>query len=161
VTAEPEAGAIVEQPAAAALALRRQALETVGGFDAAFYPAWFEDVDLAKRFREARLTLRYWPAARFRHGLGSTVGRLGYGSFLYLYSRNLERYLAKHHGLLWVWLARIAVVTGGLTRLLGLTFFKPRRAKSRSEAAKSLLAVLLGAVSAWHLPRRLARETIP
>jgi GT2 family glycosyltransferase len=158
-TAEPEPGAPIEQPAAAALALRRQALETVGGFDAAFYPAWFEDVDLAKRFQEARLIIRYWPAASFRHRLGSTVERLGYGSFLYLYSRNLERYLAKHHGLLWAWLARIGIASGALVRLAGLAFVKPQRATSRRAAAAGLLGVLLGAVSAWHLPRRLARET--
>lgn len=160
-TAEPEAGAPVEQPAAAALALRREALGAVGGFDAGFFPAWFEDVDLAKRFRQARLTIRYWPAVRFRHGLGSTVGRLGYGSFLYLYSRNLERYLVKHHGPLWAWLARIAVALGALIRLAGLIFLKPRRARTRSEAAKGLVAVLLGASSAWRLPRGLARETVP
>src|SRR5829696_4485215 len=44
--AEPAPGAPVEQPAAAALALRRQALAAVGGFDDGFHPAWFEDVDL-------------------------------------------------------------------------------------------------------------------
>src|SRR6185369_2480581 len=37
---EPAAGAAVEQPAAAALVLRREALAAVGGFDAGFYPAW-------------------------------------------------------------------------------------------------------------------------
>ena len=82
-------GAPVEQPAAAALALRRQALAAVGGFDAGFHPAWFEDVDLARRFQRAGLVLRYWPAARFRHRLGSTVPRLGYGPFLWIYYRNL------------------------------------------------------------------------
>jgi GT2 family glycosyltransferase len=159
--AEPEPGAPVEQPAAAALALRRRALESVGGFDEAFYPAWFEDVDLARRFREADLIFRYWPAARFRHRLGSTVGHLGYGSFLYVYSRNLERYVAKHHGPLWAGLARIAVAVGAAARLAGLIFFKPRRAATRGEAAGGLFAVVVGAVSAWHLPARLARETTP
>jgi GT2 family glycosyltransferase len=161
LSTEPESGAPIEQPAAAALALRRNALETVGGFDAAFYPAWFEDVDLAKRFQQAGLTIRYWPAASFRHRLGSTVERLGYGSFLYLYSRNLERYLSKHHGPIWAGLGRIAVALGSLVRLAGLILYKPRRSSTRREAAKGLLAVLLGAISAWHLPRRLARESTP
>jgi GT2 family glycosyltransferase len=91
---EPASGAPVEQPAAAVLALRREAFL---GFDAGFYPAWFEDVDLAVRMKKAGLVLRYWPAAVFRHGLGSTVPRLGYGRFLWIYYRNLTRYLGKHH----------------------------------------------------------------
>ncbi|MBV8201575.1 MAG: glycosyltransferase, partial [Acidobacteria bacterium] len=73
--AEPRPGAPVEQPAAAALALRRDALLAAGGLDERFHPAWFEDVDLARRLRQAGRPLLYWPAARFRHALGSTVPR--------------------------------------------------------------------------------------
>ena len=103
---EPPAGTPVEQPAAAALAVRREEWQDVGGMDPGFYPAWFEDVDLARRLRSAGALLLYWPAARFRHGLGSTVPRLGYGRFLFIYYRNLTRYLAKHHGAGWAAAAR-------------------------------------------------------
>jgi len=153
---EPAAGDPVEQPAAAALALRRQALEKVGGFDPGFHPAWFEDVDLALRLQESGLVLRYWPAARFRHHLGSTVPRLGYGPFLFLYYRNLTRYLAKHHGRGWAVAARLALVPGIAARLLALPLRRPRRAASRREAFRGLLAVLAGALSGWTRPRRLA-----
>jgi GT2 family glycosyltransferase len=153
---EPAAGDTVEQPAAAALALRRQALARVGGFDPGFHPAWFEDVDLAKRLQGEGLVLRYWPAARFRHRLGSTVSRLGYGPFLFLYYRNLTRYLAKHHGRGWAWAARAALIPGIAARLLALPFRRPRRAASRREALAGLLAVLAGALSGWTRPRRLA-----
>ncbi|HSS51083.1 MAG TPA: glycosyltransferase [Thermoanaerobaculia bacterium] len=142
--AEPEAGAPVEQPAAAALAFRREALAAVGGFDAGFYPAWFEDVDLARRLRDRGLILRYQPAARFRHGLGSTVPRLGYGPFLSIYYRNLIRYLAKHHGRGWAFAARAALVPGVAVRLLGLPLRRPRRARSRREALTGLLGLLAG-----------------
>jgi GT2 family glycosyltransferase len=157
--ADPPAGTPVEQPAAAALALRREAFERIGGFDAGFYPAWFEDVDLARRLRAAGLVLRTWPEARFRHGLGSTVPRLGYGPFLWIYYRNLTRYLGKHHGAGWAWAMRIALVPGMLARLVGLPLYCPKRARSRGEAARGLLAVLAGAVSGWSLPRALAQET--
>jgi GT2 family glycosyltransferase len=158
-SAEPASGSAVEQPAAAALALRRQALAAVGGFDAGFHPAWFEDVDLAKRFQRAGLALLYWPAARFRHGLGSTVPRLGYGPFLYIYYRNLSRYLAKHHGQAWAAAARVALVLGTALRLVLLPLRRPRRAASRREAFSGLLAVLAGALSGWTRPRRLAEGT--
>ena len=160
-SAEPASGTPVEQPAVAALALRRQALAAVGGFDAGFHPAWFEDVDLAKRFQRAGLALLYWPAARFRHGLGSTVPRLGYGPFLYIYYRNLSRYLAKHHGRAWAAAARVALVLGTALRLVLLPLRRPRRAASRREAFSGLLAVLAGALSGWTRPRRLAEGTAP
>jgi len=146
---EPESGAPVEQPAAAALAFRREAFESVGGFDAGFHPAWFEDVDLARRMKTAGLVLRYWPAAVFRHELGSTVPRLGYGPFLQIYYRNLIRYLGKHHGPAWVLAARIALVPGVLIRLVLLPLRRPRRAGSRGEAFRGLIGVLVGG---WRQP---------
>jgi N-acetylglucosaminyl-diphospho-decaprenol L-rhamnosyltransferase len=149
---EPPAGSPVEQPAAAALALRRSAFEAVGGFDAAFHPAWFEDVDLAARLKQAGYVLLYWPAAMFRHGLGSTVPKLGYGRFLWIYYRNLTRYLGKHHGRLWSLAARAALVPGMAIRLLLLPFYRPRRAASRSEAFRGLLGVLAGALTGWKRP---------
>jgi GT2 family glycosyltransferase len=158
---EPAAGAAVEQPAAAALALRKEALAAVGGFDAGFHPAWFEDVDLARRFQEAGLALRYWPAAQFRHRLGSTVPRLGYGPFLWIYYRNLTRYLAKHHGRAWALAARAALLPGIAVRLLALPLRCPERARSRGEALRGLLAVLAGALSGWTRPRRLVEGAAP
>lgn len=151
--AEPAEGARVEQPAAAALALRRSALEAIGGFDDGFHPAWFEDVDLARRLRNAGLPVLYWPSARFRHHLGSTVPSLGYGRFLYIYYRNLTRYLAKHHGRAWAWAARAALVPGMLLRLVLLPLRRPRRAASRREAFSGLLTVLAGALSGWTRPK--------
>lgn len=146
---EPPAGARIEQPAAAALALRREALAAVGGFDERFQPAWFEDVDLAARFEKAGLPLLYWPAARFRHALGSTVPRLGYGPFLSLYYRNLIRYLEKHHGRSWAVAARGLVIVGALLRLPLLPLRRPRRAASRGAAAAGLVALAWDALSGW------------
>lgn len=156
LTIEPHAGAPVEQPAAAALALRRAAVEEIGGLDAGFWPAWFEDVDLARRLAAAGYVLRYWPAARFRHGLGGTVPRLGYGPFLWIYDRNLVRYLRKHHGAGWALAARVLLVVGVVIRLLLLPLRRPNRASSRGEALHGLMAVLVGALSGWRWPRRIA-----
>lgn len=150
---EPPAGTPVEQPAAAALALRREVFEAAGGFDPGFYPAWFEDVDLARRLKQGGHVLRYWPAAVFRHGLGSTVPRLGYGRFLWIYYRNLTRYLGKHHGTLWALAARIALIPGMILRLVLLPLRRPRRASSRAEAVRGLLTVLTGTLSGWRRPR--------
>gem|GEM_PF-388494 len=148
-TVEPPAGTPVAQPAAAALLIRRAVLEAVGGLDEGFYPAWFEDVDLAKRLQDGGYPLLYWPPATFRHGLGASVPHLGYGRFLWVYYRNLERYLGKHHGAGWVLLARLTLPLGMGLRLLLLPLRKPRRAASRGAAAGGLLRVMVGALSGW------------
>jgi GT2 family glycosyltransferase len=156
--AAPPPGARIEQPAAAALALRRADWEAIGGMDEGFRPAWFEDVDLARRLRDTGRTLVYHPAARFRHALGSTVPRLGFRSFLWLYYRNLVRYLGKHHGRGWAAAARALLPVGMALRLALLPLRKPRRATSRAAAARGLLAVAAGALTRWRRPADLARE---
>ena len=133
---------LVAAVTAACLVVERSKFEAVGGFDETFHPAWFEDVDLAQRLRSQGLPLLYWPSAVFRHGLGSSVPRLGYGEFLSIYYRNLLRYLAKHHGKLWVFAARGTLAIGMGLRLLAVPLFKPRRARSRAEATRALLRVL-------------------
>jgi GT2 family glycosyltransferase len=155
---EPAASERVEQPAAAALLLRLSALEAAGGLDEGFHPAWFEDVDLARRLAAAGATLLYWPQAVFRHGLGAAVPRLGYGRFLWIYYRNLVRYLAKHHGALAAAAARAVLPGAALARLVALPLRRPRRAASRGEAARGLLALALGALTGWRRPRAWALE---
>ena len=134
--AEPAAGAAIEQPAAAALALRRSV-------------AWFEDVDLARRLADRGHLLLYHPAALFRHRQGSSVGALGYGAFLAAYDRNLCRYLDKHHGHAWAIAFRALAGPAALLRLLLLPLRLPTRAATRTQAAQALLAVARGSLAGW------------
>ena len=155
---EPSAGTVVEQPAAAAVALRRSALEEIGGFDEEFFPAWFEDVDLARRLLMAGRTLVYWPAASFEHRLGATVPKLGYGPFLWTYYRNLGRYLGKHHSKASAIVARSLTAAAATVRMPLLVLRKPSRAASRREALSGLSELLLGALTGWKLPRSHSRS---
>ncbi len=154
----PSRGTPVAQPAAAALALRPQILRDLGGLDEGFYPAWFEDVDLGRRLADAGHRLLYDPETRFVHAGGATVGRLGYGPFLWIYYRGLCRYLAKHHGGFWSALARVTLFLGMLGRIVLLPLRRPRRVASRRHAVDGLAAVILGAVSGWRKPVELARR---
>jgi len=158
--AEPAAGTVVEQPAAAALALRRSVVEEIGGFDEDFYPAWFEDVDLAQRLLDAGRQVVYWPAATFEHRLGATVPRLGYGRFLWIYYRNLGRYLRKHHSKALAILARVLTAAAATARIPLLALRKPSRATTRGDGLKGLTALLLGALSNWRLPHAYSRELL-
>ena len=78
-----------------ALALRRGALEEVGGFDPGYF-LYMEDVDLGDRLRAAGWRLRYEPAARVVHRVGaSTSGRPGRS--LLLHAHSLDRYLRRRY----------------------------------------------------------------
>ncbi len=158
---EPPRGTPVAQPAAAALALRRGVLRQIGGFDEDFHPAWFEDVDLARRLAQAGHHLLYEPSARFDHAGGATVGKLGYGPFLWLYYRGLSRYLAKYHAVGWRFPARLTLTLGMLLRLALVPPRRPRRAESRRAAAAGLLAVIAGAWTGWRRPATYARRFEP
>jgi N-acetylglucosaminyl-diphospho-decaprenol L-rhamnosyltransferase len=88
----------VDQPAGACLMVSRHALEAVGGFDEAFYPAWFEDVDFCRRIRRQGGRIRYQPEACFLHFGGHSLGQMSRQDFLKSYHRNQIRYFRKHHG---------------------------------------------------------------
>jgi GT2 family glycosyltransferase len=57
-----------------AVLARRTALDEVGGFDEAFFPPAWEDVDLALRVRRAGYAIVYEPAAVVEH-VGGVLGR--------------------------------------------------------------------------------------
>ena len=88
----------VDQPAAACLMVARTALESIGGFDEAFHPAWFEDVDLCRQIRNKGGRIQYQPGARFLHYGGYSLNQISRREFLEFYHTNQIRYFQKHHG---------------------------------------------------------------
>jgi hypothetical protein len=132
----------VEQPAAAALAVRREAFLRLGGFDEAFVPAWFEDVDLCARLRTAG-TILYWPESRFAHTGAGAARTLGYDAFLPIYHRNALRYWRKDHGPAGATAYRALAAVGMVLRLAVLPI-APTPAAKRT-AARAYARVLRGA----------------
>jgi len=130
----------VEQPAAAALLVRRAAFVELGGFDPAFHPAWYEDVDLCARFLEAGWRIRYVPGARVEHRGGAALHRLAYRDFLPLFTRNLFRYLKRHATAGVRAGARAAVLAGTLLRLALLLVTKGDHEKGDAAAAYARVA---------------------
>jgi GT2 family glycosyltransferase len=131
----------VEQAAAAALAVRAEVFARRGGFDERYVPAWYEDVDLCARLASEG-TILYLPEARFRHRGGESATRLGYARFLPMFYRNALRYRREHYGPAARLAYRLLLAKGMLLRLTLLPFRRdvPR---SRSEAARAYLAVLV------------------
>jgi GT2 family glycosyltransferase len=74
----PEAVALltvrdIDYGSGAALLVRKSAFDEVGGFDPVYEPAYFEDVDLAFRFKARGLRVVLEPAARATHATGSST----------------------------------------------------------------------------------------
>ncbi len=82
----------VEQPAAAALMVRREAFDEVGGFDEGFFPAWYEDVDFARRLENRGWERWFEPRAEFEHDGGYSAASLGTERFFEAYYTNQLRY---------------------------------------------------------------------
>ena len=92
---DPEKEGPIGQLAAAALLVRREQFNTIGGFDEGF-GFGVEDVDLCRRLATLG-SIHYLPQAEVEH-LGRVSSRANRG-FVYLnYERGWARYLAKHHG---------------------------------------------------------------
>jgi N-acetylglucosaminyl-diphospho-decaprenol L-rhamnosyltransferase len=107
----------VDQPAAACLMVRASLFDALGGLDEQFHPAWFEDVDFCRRIRAAGFRIRYEPRATFVHHGGVAMRTLGVGAFSRIWYRNLEAYVAKHHGAAARILVKVLIAAGMLLRI--------------------------------------------
>lgn len=87
-------GAAVEFVTGAALAIRGEVWAQVGGFDPAFWPGYYEDVDLCARVRGAGYLVWYEPQAVAYHYEGGTFGR-GVGYYR-AFHRNRLRFVLKN-----------------------------------------------------------------
>jgi GT2 family glycosyltransferase len=135
----------VAQAAAAALAVRKDVLIRIGGFDERYVPAWYEDVDLCERLGSEGVIL-YQPAARFGHRGGESAAHLGYDRFLPIFYRNALRYRSRRYGLAGRAGYRVLLAAGMLLRLAVLPF-RGEVPRPRGEAARAYLRVLGTALS--------------
>lgn len=88
----------VDYVTGAAMGLRRSLLREVGGFDEAFFPAYFEDVDLCLRARGAGYKVIYVPSAVVIHHEATVLGKDSFEQF-HAFHRNRLRFLVKHYSL--------------------------------------------------------------
>jgi len=126
----------VDQPAAAALMIRRDAYENVGPFDEQFYPAWYEDVDFCERLKAQGWEIYFAPKAEFLHEGGYSAVALG-GNFVCSYYGNQARYARKHFGRLGSALVRASIAVGMAGRMIG-------RPKQAAAYGKAMFGALMG-----------------
>ncbi len=89
-----DASCPVEFVTGAALGIRAELADRLGGFDPAFSPGYYEDVDLCRRACELDFSVWYEAQAVAYHYEGGTFGR-GLNYYLPLH-RNRLRYIFKH-----------------------------------------------------------------
>jgi GT2 family glycosyltransferase/glycosyltransferase involved in cell wall biosynthesis len=79
------------------LLIRKEAWDQLGGFDDRYYPAYFEDLDLALRAGDEGWEVWYQPLSVLRHVRSASAGRLK--TFLYERSRSqfLDRWGPRLH----------------------------------------------------------------
>ncbi len=106
----------VEQPAGAFLAFRREAWESIGGFDEGFSPVWFDDVDFSRRLRLAGFKTRYVPEVRARHRGGDSIRSLVPGDRQVQWYVSLLRYAAVSFGGSGQFLVAASVVAASFPR---------------------------------------------
>src|SRR5262249_6025521 len=128
----------VDQPAAAALIIRRDAYEEVEGFDEQFFPAWYEDVDFCRRINAKGWDVFFIPAAKFVHAGGYSATALGSERFVRAYYQNQLRYAKKHFGAIESLAIRLSVATG----MIGRMVVRPGQAGAYGRA-------LVGALKGW------------
>ncbi len=139
----------VEQPAAAALLLRREIFDEVGPFDERFAPAWFEDVDYCRRLAAAGKRIVVVPAARARHFGGASLEHVAFPEFVDHWYRNMHLYARKWFPARQAAALRWAVAVGMLLRIpLGLAGLAHRDA-GRRMAVRGYARVLGRALRGW------------
>jgi N-acetylglucosaminyl-diphospho-decaprenol L-rhamnosyltransferase len=139
----------VEQPAAAALLLRRDVFDQVGPFDERFAPAWFEDVDYCRRLAAAGKRVVVVPAARARHVGGASLEHVRFADFVDHWYRNMHLYARKWFPAWQAALLRAAIVLGMLLRIpLGFLGLAHRDAGRRT-AVRGYARVLGMALRNW------------
>jgi N-acetylglucosaminyl-diphospho-decaprenol L-rhamnosyltransferase len=128
----------VGQAAAAALLVRREASDAIGGFDGRFVPAWYEDVDFCKSLTVAGWEVRFAHSAKFIHEGGYSARTLGATAFAAAYYRNQLRYISKHFSPAAGFFVRLSIVVGMTVRMLA----KPSR-------AAACWTAISGALGGW------------
>ncbi len=139
----------IEQPAAAALLLRREVFDEVGRFDERFSPAWFEDVDYCRRLAAAGKHVFVVPAARAEHHGGASLEHVPFGRFVDVWYRNMWTYGRK-------WLSagdaealRWLIIAGMLLRIPAAAAGLAHREVGRANAVRAYVRVARNAFKRW------------
>ncbi|MBK5260547.1 MAG: glycosyltransferase family 2 protein [Thermoanaerobaculia bacterium] len=139
----------VEQPAAAALLIRREVVDEIGAFDEQFAPAWFEDVDYCQRLASAKKEIYVVPSAVARHFGGASLEHMPYGEFLDTWYRNMYLYARKWFTRSEAEALRWAIIVGMMLRWIAALAGVRNGSSSRRAALRTYRAIMQKALNQW------------
>ncbi len=130
----------------AALLVKREVYERVGGFDGQFF-MYFEETDWQRRIKAAGWTILYNPSALIIHHEAQSSGQVG-GKRDLIFNRSRLRYAAKWHGattarFLQGWLVFLYAVEWGQEGLKWLVGHKRPLRRERMEHYQTLIKQLI------------------
>ncbi len=132
----------VEQPAGAALMIKRACIETLGSLNSCYH-MFFEDVDICYRIRENGWKIYYLPEARIIHHGGQSVKkRKDMGLQFY---RSLIKFFRIHRGRSWEYYVRIFMVILSLYCMFYSLILMLRHPKKSVVIGKSAFNVMRAA----------------
>jgi N-acetylglucosaminyl-diphospho-decaprenol L-rhamnosyltransferase len=132
--------AAYEQPAypewisGACMLVRRDVLESIGGFDEGFF-LYCEDMDLCARVRKAGHRIGYEPAATVRHHGGHSAPRTSLYAVL---ARSRMRFASLHAGSVLARLQHVGLAVGAATHVV-VSIGRPARARGYTQALLTIL----------------------
>ncbi|MGB3976912.1 MAG: glycosyltransferase family 2 protein [bacterium] len=139
----------VEQPAGAALMIKRSCIETLGSLNGSFH-MFFEDVDICYRIRNNGWKIYYLPEALIIHHGGQSVKkRTDMGTQFY---RSLLKFSRLHRGKGWEFSMRMSMMilaTYCFAISLILLPFKPSRAMSIGKSAMNVIRAVFYRVAVY------------
>ncbi|HET8774898.1 MAG TPA: glycosyltransferase family 2 protein [Thermoanaerobaculia bacterium] len=139
----------IEQPAAAALLLRREVVEEIGPLDEQFAPAWFEDVDYCRRLAEHRKEMWVVPGAEVVHFGGASLEHIRFAGFVDVWNRNMWRYARKWMRPGQAEALRWGIVFGMMLRVMSCFVGLCPRGIGRREAMAAYARVMKRAFNRW------------
>ena len=90
----------VEYVCGASLACRKELFKRIGGLDSGYSPLYYEEIDVAHRFRMAGYKIMYIPSSRLRHHERYTSRYANRIRSSYYVTRNRLRYVFKNYPLI-------------------------------------------------------------
>jgi len=111
----------IEQPAASCFLVRREVIDNIGMMDEGFF-AWYTDVDLCLRMKQAGWKIFYLPEAQvYHHGGQSTIGWKQADLLVKTY-RDLLHYYQKHFEFPTYNTIKLLTIVGMLLRMAVVLF---------------------------------------
>jgi N-acetylglucosaminyl-diphospho-decaprenol L-rhamnosyltransferase len=139
----------VDQPAAAALLVRREVFDEIGPLDERFSPAWFEDVDFCRRLAGAGKSIFVVPAASARHFGGASLEHVSFVQFVDFWYANMWRYARKWFSPAKAETLRWLIIAGMLLRLPAALIGLAQARAGRQNALRAYAGVLRKAFRRW------------